>query len=99
MDMPSLIRILVPAFSATEGRRKIHIVFRNGRDTLVEPVRRALDGVDDVVVVADRRKLGDRRRHFRLIPFEWRRAERRRPAVSVADIVIEDGGGEPPRRG
>lgn len=89
MDIPTLIRILVPELRGQDGRRQIHVVFHQPYTELAEPVRRVLDGLSGAVVIEDRRSREDRRRRFRPVPFEWRGAERRRRMEPVADIVIE----------
>jgi hypothetical protein len=87
--MPTLIRILIPALRAKDGRRQIHVVFHGPYTELAEPVRRALGRLDDAVVIVNRRASEDRRRQRRPVPLEWRQAERRRPMVTIADIVME----------
>jgi hypothetical protein len=92
--LPALIRIVVPALSAGDGRRQIHIVVHPDHADLAEAVREALEGTEGAVVIVDRRVAPDRRRRRLPVPLDWRTAERRRSTNGIADIVLDDVAGD-----
>jgi hypothetical protein len=93
LDLPALMRIVVPALTARDGRRQIHIVIHRDYADLAEAVQDALEGTEGAVVIVDRRVVPDRRLRRLPVPLDWRTAQRRRSAVGVADVVIEETGG------
>ena len=83
VDIPALIRILLPAADGRDGRRHIHVVLDPERRDLADAIRGALEGVDRAGVIVDCRAPYDRRRERRSVPVDWRTADRRRPVVRI----------------
>jgi hypothetical protein len=68
------------------------LIVRRQYAQLEDRLRRAFEGRDDIVVIADRRR-GDRRASTRPVQGERRRAERRSRKEEILEVVIEGGGG------
>ena len=91
----------IPAFvlrmlSVTEGLRhnpgRLLLIVRRPYAQLEDRLRRAFEGRDDIVVIADRRR-GERRASARPVQDERRRAERRSRKEEILEVVIEGDGG------
>lgn len=68
-------------------RGVVYIIVRRQYAYLEEVLRQAFAGREDVKVIVDRR-FGRRRDTLRPVSIERRRAERRRPAEEVFQVVI-----------
>jgi hypothetical protein len=91
----SIPAFVLRMFSLTEGLRhnpgRMLLIVRRQYAQLEDRLRRAFEGRDDIVVIADRRR-GDRRASTRPVQGERRRADRRSRKEEILEVVIEGEG-------
>jgi hypothetical protein len=84
-----VVRMLSVTEGLTHNPGRMLLIVRQPYAQLAERLRRAFEGRDDIVVIADRRR-GDRRASGRPIQDERRRrTERRSRKEEILEVVIE----------
>lgn len=89
--MEFLSGLLLSIFRANPGPGKdpgtVYIIIRRAHSYLEEVLRGALEGRENVKVIADRR-YGERRTRRRRVAFERRQADRRRTKEPLAEVIV-----------
>src|SRR5881628_1393801 len=73
---------------STHSPGRLLLIVRRPSAHLEDRLRRAFEGRDDVVVIADRRR-GQRRLSDRLVTLDRRRGDRRLSKEELLEVVIE----------
>ena len=86
-----VVRMLRVTEALPHSPGRMLLIVRRQYAQLADRLRRAFEGRDDIVVIADRRR-GARRASGRLVQDERRRADRRSRKEEILEVVIEGNG-------